>query len=95
MEGGEKGKSRFFGGGGHGKDERWCRWEFNEGNLGNKEAQYVSCTEKNKNNNTKAVVMCATKFFPCCCCFVCVYAPGPYGGVNTVTYPGHLIQIRR
>ncbi len=73
-EGGERRKSRFRE---HGKDERWFRWELNEGNLENK-AQYVSCTKKQEQHNGRCSVR--DRVCSCCCCFVCVCAPlGPYG----------------
>lgn len=63
VKGGEMRKSQFRE---HGKDEHWHHCESNEGNLENK-ALYVSCTKKNKNNNTMADRVC-----PCYCCFECV-----------------------
>lgn len=87
IEGGEKRKSQFRE---HGKDEHWHHCEFNEGNLENK-ALYVSCTKK----KTRTTTQWPTEFVRVIV-VLSVCAPlGPYGGVNTVTYPGHLIQIRR
>lgn len=88
MEGGGRGgrKSQFRE---QGKDERWHQSSFNEGNLEYK-ALHLSCTEKQEREHNGR---------PSCARVIVVlrmYAPlGPYGGVNTVTYPGHLIQIRR
>lgn len=88
----ESRKSRFRE---HGKDEHSLHWEFNEGNFENKE-QYVSCTrKKNENNKTRTTTQWVRLWLLLVLLF-CVCAPlGPYGGVNTVTDPGHRIQIRR
>lgn len=74
-------------------------------NLENK-AQYVSCTEKQEKLHNSSCIMCGEFVVLMVCVRVCGVgcACGGVGmcvcswtmiGVNTVTDPGHLIQIRR